>query len=84
MSKIDTHTWRRFEEEMSQFFHTKPPYRKLQAKRDRLRQVYRAWEQLLMTTGVGWDPINKVVECSNDTWQTFIAVIMTLLHYLIV
>ena len=67
MSKIDTHTWRRFEEEMSQFFHTKPPYRKFQAKRDRLRQVYRAWEQLLMTIGVGWDPINKVVECSNDT-----------------
>ena len=68
---------------MSLFFHTKPPNRKFQAKKDRLRQVYRAWEQLLMTTDVGWDPINKVVEYSNDTWQNFISVIMTLLHCLL-
>ena len=84
VSKIDTHTWRRFEEEISHFFHIKPPYRKLQAKRDQLRQVYKTWEQLLMTTSVGWDPINKIVECSNDTWQNFIAVIMTPLHCLLV
>ena len=42
LSKIDTHSWKRFEDEMSQFFHTKSLYRKLQAKRDQLRQVYRA------------------------------------------
>ena len=81
MSKIDTHCWKRFEDEMSQFFHTKPPYRKFQAKKDWLRQVYRVWGQLLLTTGVDWDPINKIVECSNDTWQNFISVIMTPLHF---
>ena len=29
VSKINTHNWKIFEDEMSQFFHTKPPYRKL-------------------------------------------------------
>ena len=38
--------------------------------------VYRAWEALLDTSGVGWDPINKVVECSNDTWLNYIEVIL--------
>ena len=42
VSKIDTHSWKRFEDKMSRFFHTKTLYRKFQAKRDRMRQVYRA------------------------------------------
>ena len=84
VSKIDTHSWKRFEDEMTRFFRFKPPYKKLQAKRDRMRQVYRAWEQLLMTTGVGWDPINKVVECSNDTWQSYISVIINPLHFVFI
>ena len=37
---------------------------------------------MLATSGVGWDPINKVMECSNDTWLSYAAVIMILLHYL--
>ena len=67
IGKIDTHTWKRWANEMRQFFSFKPPYRKLQSKRDRMRVVYRVWEALLGTSGVGWDPINKVVECSNET-----------------
>ena len=66
---------------MSRFFPQKP-HRKLQSKRDRIKKVYKAWEAMLATSGVGWDPINKVVECSNDTWLSYAAVIMILLHYL--
>ena len=83
VSKIDTHTWKRFEYEMSCFFHIMPMCRKLQAKKNRLKSVYRTWEQLLMTTGVGWDPINKIFECSNDTWKNFISVTITPLHCLL-
>ena len=57
-------------------FLIKPPYRKLQSKRDQMRAVYRAWEALLDTSGVGCDPINKVVECSNETWLYYVVVIL--------
>ena len=76
VAKIDTHTWKRWEIEMSQFFLIKPPYRKLKSKRDQMIAVYRACEALLDTSGVSWDPINKVVECSNETWFNYVAVIL--------
>ena len=53
IAKIDTHTWKRWANEMSLFFPIKPSYRKLQSKRDQMRAVYRAWEALLDTSGVG-------------------------------
>ena len=67
LGKVDTHIWKRWLDEMSQFFPHKPPYRKFQSKRDRMKKIYKLWEALLPTSGVGWDPVNKVVECSNDT-----------------
>ena len=67
---------------MSRFFPQKPPYRKLQSKHDRMKKVYKVWEALLAPSGVGWDAVNKVVECSNDTWLSYVAVIMLSLHYL--
>ena len=60
---------------MRNFFPIKPLYKKLQSKHDRMRAIYRAWEALLDTSGVGWDPINKVVECSNETWLNYVDVI---------
>ena len=83
LGKIDTNTWKSWSKEMSRFFPHKPPYRKLQSKRYWMKKVYKEWEALLTTSGVGWDPVNKV-ECSNDTWLSYIAVIQTSLHYLIV
>ena len=53
IGKIDTHTWKSWSNEMRPFFQVKPPYRKLQSKRDRMRAVWKAWEVLLDTTGVG-------------------------------
>ena len=48
VGKIDTHTWKRWEGEMSQFFPHKPPYKKLQSKRDQMKKVYKGWA--LLTT----------------------------------
>ena len=69
-------------DKMSRFFPHKPPDRKLQGKHDWMKKVYKAWEALLTTLDVAWDPVNKFVECSTDTWLSYVAVIILLLHYL--
>ena len=82
LGKIDTYTWKRWPDKISRFSPQKPPYRKLQSKRDSMKKVYKAWEALLATSGVGWDPVNRVVERSNDTWLSYVAVNILSLHFL--